>query len=82
MHFKQRIGALVRRDVLSLTLPVVTEQMFTMSMGMINAIMVGQVGSQAVSAVGMVDSINNIFVAFFCCSVAGWDGGGTLRRTR
>jgi putative MATE family efflux protein len=65
MHFKQRIGALVRRDVLSLTLPVVTEQVFTMSMGMINAMMVGQVGSQAVSAVGMVDSINNIFVAFF-----------------
>lgn len=65
MHFKQHMARVLRRDVISLTVPVVTEQVFTMSMGMVNAIMVGQVGSQAVSAVGMVDSINNIFVAFF-----------------
>ncbi|MBM7581845.1 putative MATE family efflux protein [Caldicoprobacter guelmensis] len=65
MHFKQYVARVLRRDVINLTVPVVTEQVFTMSMGVVNAIMVGQVGSQAVSAVGMVDSINNIFVAFF-----------------
>lgn len=62
---------LIRKDVLGLTTPIVTEQTFIMLMGVINAIMAGHVGKEAVSAIGMVDSINNIFIAFFSALAVG-----------
>lgn len=55
----------IRRDVLKLALPILAEQVFVMSMGMINTMMAGHIGKEAVSAIGMVDSINFIFIAFF-----------------
>lgn len=61
----------IRRDVLALTLPVITEQVFTMSMGVINTIMAGNIGKEAVSAIGMVDSISNIFIAFISALAVG-----------
>jgi len=55
----------VRKDVFNLAVPILTEQLFVISLGMINTMMAGHIGKEAVSAIGMVDSINNIFIAFF-----------------
>ena len=63
--------ALVRKDVLNLTIPVLFEQTFVMSLGMINTMMAGSIGKEAVSAIGMVDTINNIFIAFFSALAVG-----------
>lgn len=61
----------IRKDVISLTLPILAEQLFVMSMGMINTMMAGHIGKEAVSAIGMVDSINNIVIAFFSALAVG-----------
>ena len=61
----------IRKDVISLTLPILAEQLFVMSMGMINTMMAGHIGEEAVSAIGMVDSINNIVIAFFSALAVG-----------
>lgn len=42
-----------------------------MSMGMINTMMAGHIGKEAVSAIGMVDSLNYIFIAFFSSLAVG-----------
>lgn len=55
----------IRKDVLRLALPILTEQVFVMSMGMVNTMLAGHIGKEAVSAIGMVDSINFIFISFF-----------------
>lgn len=62
---------LIRKDILSLALPILTEQIFVISMGMVNTMMAGHIGKEAVSAIGMVDSINNIFIAFFSALAVG-----------
>ena len=62
---------MVRKDVAKLAFPIITEQAFIMAMGVINAIMAGHLGKEAVSAIGMVDSINNIFIAFFSALAVG-----------
>lgn len=61
----------LRKDVFQLTLPVMAEQSFIVLMGMVNTIMAGQLGKEAVSAIGMVDSINNILIAFFSALAVG-----------
>ena len=61
----------IRKDVFNLTVPIVTEQLFVISLGMINTMMAGHIGKEAVSAIGMVDSINNIFIAFFSALAIG-----------
>lgn len=61
----------IRKDILKLTIPIITEQTFIMSMGMVNTMMAGRLGKEAVSAIGMVDSINNIFIAFFSALAVG-----------
>lgn len=61
----------VRKDIMNLALPVLTEQFFVMLMGVVNTIMVSNIGKEAVSAVGMVDSINNIFISFFSALAVG-----------
>ena len=62
---------LIRKDVLKLTLPMIAEQAFIMVMGVINTIMAGRLGKEAVSAIGMVDSINNVFISFFSAIAIG-----------
>lgn len=62
---------LVRKDILGLAIPILTEQAFMTVMGMVNTIMAGRIGKEAVSAVGMVDSLNNIFIAFFSALAVG-----------
>jgi len=61
----------VRKDVFNLAIPIMTEQLFVISLGMINTMMAGHIGKEAVSAIGMVDSINNIFIAFFSALAIG-----------
>ena len=61
----------IRKDVFNLALPIITEQLFVISLGMINTMMAGHIGKEAVSAIGMVDSINNIFIAFFSALAIG-----------
>lgn len=61
----------IRKDVFDLTIPILTEQLFVISLGMINTMMAGHIGKEAVSAIGMVDSINNIFIAFFSALAIG-----------
>jgi putative MATE family efflux protein len=53
-----------RNNIVKLTIPIFLEQIFIISMGVLNTIMAGHIGKEAVSAIGMVDSINFIFIAF------------------
>jgi putative MATE family efflux protein len=62
---------LIRKDIFKLALPILAEQAFITLMGMVNTIMAGYIGKEAVSAVGMVDSLNNIFIAFFSALAVG-----------
>jgi Na+-driven multidrug efflux pump len=43
---------LVRKDVFNLAMPIFTEQLFVISLGMINTMMAGHIGKEAVSAIG------------------------------
>jgi ABC-type multidrug transport system fused ATPase/permease subunit len=52
---------LIRKDVLKLSLPVLLEQVFIMSMGVINTIMAGRIGKEAVSAIGMAAAGERVF---------------------
>lgn len=61
----------IRKDVINLTLPILAEQLFVISMGMVNTMMAGHIGKEAVSAIGMVDSINNIVISFFSALAVG-----------
>lgn len=62
---------LYREDVFKLTGPIMMELLFVTLMGMINTMMAGHIGKEAVSAIGMIDSINNIFIAFFSALAVG-----------
>ncbi|MEY8000429.1 MATE family efflux transporter [Clostridium sp. Mt-5] len=62
---------LIRKDVFKLAIPILMEQLFVMSLGMVNTMMAGHINKEAVSAIGMVDSINNIFIAFFSALAVG-----------
>jgi len=61
----------IREDVLRLTGPIVVEQVLIVLMGVINAIMAARIGSKAVSGIGMVDSINNVFIVFISALAVG-----------
>lgn len=61
----------IRKDVLDLAFPIIAEQAFVIIMGMVNTIMAGHLGKEAVSAIGMVDSFNNILIAFFSALAVG-----------
>ncbi|MDF2880402.1 MAG: family efflux transporter [Clostridiaceae bacterium] len=39
-----------KKDVIGLTIPIIMEQLFVTSMGMINTMMAGHIGKEAVSA--------------------------------
>ena len=61
----------LRREIIDLTLPVLAEQSFITLMGVINAIMAGHIGKEATAAIGMVDMLNNIFIAIFSALAVG-----------
>lgn len=62
---------LIRKNVLKLALPIMVEQTFVMLLGVCNTMMAGHIGEGAVSAIGMVDSINMLFISFFAALSVG-----------
>lgn len=62
---------LIRKDILGLAIPIVVGQTFVMLLGVCNTMMAGHIGKEAVSAIGMVDSMNNLFIAFFAALSVG-----------
>ncbi|SFU79538.1 putative efflux protein, MATE family [Clostridium sp. DSM 8431] len=61
----------IRKDVLKLALPIIVEQTFVMLLGVCNTMMAGNISEEAVSAIGMVDTLNNIFISFFAALSVG-----------
>lgn len=61
----------IRKDVLGMTIPILTEQIFVVLLGVVNAIMAGRISKEAVSAIGMVDSLNNVFISVFMALAVG-----------
>lgn len=54
-----------------LLLPIIVEQFLNSLMGMVDTMMVSTVGSYAISAVSLVDSINNLVIQIFAAMAAG-----------
>lgn len=60
-----------RRALWMLLIPLIIEQMLNSLMGMVDALMVSRVGAEAISAVSLVDSINNLVLQVFAAMAAG-----------
>lgn len=54
-----------------LLLPIIIEQFLNSLMGMVDTMMVSTVGSEAISAVSLVDSINNLVIQIFAAMASG-----------
>ncbi len=63
----RRLGQSVSR----LAMPVLFEQICIVIMGMINTMLAANLGKEAISAIGMVDTINNIIISFFSALAIG-----------
>lgn len=55
----------------ALLLPIIIEQLLNSFMGMVDTMMVSTVGSEAISAVSLVDSLNNLVLQIFSAMAAG-----------
>ncbi len=60
-----------RRVLWMLLIPLIIEQMLNSLMGMVDTLMVSRVGQEAISAVSLVDSINNLVLQVFAAMAAG-----------
>ena len=60
-----------RRALWVLLIPLIIEQMLNSLMGMVDTLMVSRVGQEAISAVSLVDSINNLVLQVFAAMAAG-----------
>ena len=60
-----------RRALWMLLIPLIIEQMINSLMGMVDTLMVSRVGAEAISAVSLVDSINNLVLQVFAAMAAG-----------
>ena len=60
-----------RRALWMLLIPLIIEQMLNSLMGMVDTLMVSRVGEEAISAVSLVDSINNLVLQVFAAMAAG-----------
>ncbi len=58
-------------DLKRLLIPLMVEQLLTSLMGMMDTMMVSWVGSAAISAVSLADSINNLVIQTFAALAAG-----------
>lgn len=52
-------------DLRKLLIPLIIEQLLNSLMGIIDTVMVSNVGSEAISAVSLVDSINILIIQLF-----------------
>ena len=59
------------RALFALLLPIIIEQILNSFMGMVDTVMVSNVGSAAISAVSLVDSINVLVIQVFAALAAG-----------
>ena len=59
------------KDLKILLIPLVIEQLLNSLMGMTDTLMVSNVGSAAISAVSLVDSMNNLVIQVFSAMAAG-----------
>ncbi len=59
------------KAMLALLIPIVIEQLLNSFMGMMDTMMVSNVGSEAISAVSLVDSINNLVIQVFSAMATG-----------
>lgn len=60
-----------RRALWMLLIPLIIEQILNSLMGMVDTLMVSRVGAEAISAVSLVDSINNLVLQVFAAMAAG-----------
>lgn len=60
-----------RRALWMLLIPLIIEHMLNSLMGMVDTLMVSRVGAEAISAVSLVDSINNLVLQVFAAMAAG-----------
>lgn len=59
------------RALFLLLVPIIVEQLLNSFMGMVDTMMVSTVGSEAISAVSLVDSLNNLVIQIFSAMAAG-----------
>ena len=59
------------RKVGSQSLPVLVEQFFIVIMGVVNTMLAANMGKEAISAIGMIDSVSNILIALFSALAIG-----------
>lgn len=59
------------RALCLLLVPIIVEQLLNSFMGMVDTMMVSTVGSEAISAVSLVDSFNNLVIQVFSAMAAG-----------
>lgn len=59
------------RALFWLLLPIIIEQFLNSFMGMVDTMMVSTVGSEAISAVSLVDAINNLVIQVFSAMASG-----------
>lgn len=59
------------RTLFWLLLPIIIEQFLNSLMGMVDTMMVSTVGSEAISAVSLVDAVNNLVIQVFSAMAAG-----------
>lgn len=60
-----------RQSLWVLLIPLIIEQMLNSLVGMVDTLMVSRVGQEAISAVSLVDSINNLVLQVFAAMAAG-----------
>jgi putative MATE family efflux protein len=59
------------RALFLLLVPIIVEQLLNSFMGMVDTMMVSTVGSEAISAVSLVDSLNNLVIQVFSAMATG-----------
>ena len=60
-----------KRELLRLFWPILVEQTLATTIGVVNTMMVSGVGEAAISAVGLVDSLNNLIMNVFIALATG-----------
>lgn len=61
----------MKSKISQLIIPILIEQTFIMLLGVVNTIMAGHLGKEVLSAIGMIDAINNVIIAFFSAIAIG-----------